>query len=92
MCVNCYVVNCRMSMMPPHMAMMQAQGNPTKPLFPSAVPTSSPGATIVGADFKPISSGSDTFKVHFLLHYNNSISSFIHYHLVINQYFRLSCS
>ncbi|CAG9817908.1 unnamed protein product [Phaedon cochleariae] len=49
-----------MHMMPPHMqAMMQGQGGPPKPLFPSAIPTSSPGgpgAPIVGADFKPISS------------------------------------
>ncbi|XP_022917009.1 BUB3-interacting and GLEBS motif-containing protein ZNF207 isoform X2 [Onthophagus taurus] len=45
-----------MPMMPPPM-MMQAQGGPAKPLFPSAIPTSSPGAPIVGADFKPISSG-----------------------------------
>jgi hypothetical protein len=45
-----------MQMMPPHMAMMQGQGGPAKPLFPSAIPTSSPGASIVGADFKPISS------------------------------------
>ena len=44
-------------MMPPHMAMMQSQPGPQKPLFPSAVPTSSPGAAVVGADFKPISSG-----------------------------------
>lgn len=48
-------------MMPPHMqAMMQGQGGPAKPLFPSAIPTSSPGgpsAPVVGADFKPISSG-----------------------------------
>lgn len=44
-------------MMPPHM-MMQGQGGPPKPLFPSAVvPSSSPGAGVVGADFKPISSG-----------------------------------
>lgn len=51
----------RMQMMPPHMqAMMQGQGGPAKPLFPSAIPTSSPGgpsAPVVGADFKPISSG-----------------------------------
>lgn len=46
-----------MPMMPHHIAMMQAQGGPPKPLFPSAIPTSSPGASIVGADFKPISSG-----------------------------------
>lgn len=47
-----------MQMMPPHMqAMMQGQG-PPKPLFPSAIPTSSPGgAPVVGADFKPIASG-----------------------------------
>lgn len=45
----------RMSMLPPHMAMMS--GGPPKPLFPSAVPTSSPGAPVVGADFKPINSG-----------------------------------
>lgn len=46
-----------MPMMPPHMqAMMQAQG-PPKPLFPSAIPTSSPGAPVVGADFKPIATG-----------------------------------
>lgn len=47
-----------MQMMPPHM-MPPGQG-PPKPLFPSAVPTSSassPGAPIVGADFKPITSG-----------------------------------
>ncbi|XP_050302123.1 BUB3-interacting and GLEBS motif-containing protein ZNF207 [Anthonomus grandis grandis] len=41
-------------MLPPHM-MMQGQG-PPKPLFPSAVPSSSPGAAVVGADFKPINS------------------------------------
>lgn len=47
-----------MQMMPPHMAaMMQGQGGPAKPLFPSAVPCSSPGAPVVGADFKPITSG-----------------------------------
>ncbi|KAF5293566.1 hypothetical protein FQA39_LY03051 [Lamprigera yunnana] len=46
-----------MQMMPPHLAMMQAQASPAKPLFPSAVPVSSPGASIVGADFKPISAG-----------------------------------
>lgn len=46
-----------MQMMPPHMAMMQGQGGPAKPLFPSAIPCSSPGATVVGADFKPITSG-----------------------------------
>ncbi|XP_072382789.1 BUB3-interacting and GLEBS motif-containing protein ZNF207 [Diabrotica undecimpunctata] len=49
-----------MQMMPPHMQqMMQGQGGPPKPLFPSAIPTSSPGAPgtpVVGADFKPISS------------------------------------
>lgn len=45
-----------MHMMPPHMAMMQGQAAPAKPLFPSAVPTSSAGGAIVGADFKPISS------------------------------------
>ncbi|KAJ8959017.1 hypothetical protein NQ318_022269 [Aromia moschata] len=34
----------RMPMMPPHMSgMMQGQGGPAKPLFPSAIPTSSPG-------------------------------------------------
>ncbi|XP_076261598.1 BUB3-interacting and GLEBS motif-containing protein ZNF207-like isoform X3 [Rhynchophorus ferrugineus] len=43
-------------MMPPHM-MMPGQAGPPKPLFPSAVPTSSPGAAVVGADFKPISAG-----------------------------------
>ncbi|KAL1489149.1 hypothetical protein ABEB36_014090 [Hypothenemus hampei] len=43
-------------MLPPHM-MMQSQPGPPKPLFPSAVPSSSPGAAVVGADFKPISSG-----------------------------------
>ncbi|KAK9752180.1 hypothetical protein QE152_g4387 [Popillia japonica] len=47
----------RMPMMPPPMAMMQPQSGAAKPLFPSAVPTSSPGAPVVGADFKPISSG-----------------------------------
>ncbi|GJQ80937.1 hypothetical protein Trydic_g4754 [Trypoxylus dichotomus] len=47
----------RMPMIPPPMAMMQSQGGAAKPLFPSAVPTSSPGAPVVGADFKPISSG-----------------------------------
>lgn len=53
-----------MPMMPPHhMAMMQGQGGPAKPLFPSALPTSSPGASIVGADFKPISSGKKKFKI-----------------------------
>ncbi|XP_065173795.1 BUB3-interacting and GLEBS motif-containing protein ZNF207 isoform X1 [Atheta coriaria] len=47
-----------MPMMPPHM-MMQQQGGPAKPLFPSAVPSSSPGTggAIVGADFKPITTG-----------------------------------
>lgn len=56
-----------MQMMPPHhMAMMQGQGGPAKPLFPSAIPTSSPGASIVGADFKPISSGE-------LLHYKTKL-------------------
>nr|CAH7712505.1 unnamed protein product [Callosobruchus chinensis] len=49
-----------MPMMPPHMQqMMPGQSGPPKPLFPSAVPTSSPnGPTppVVGADFKPISS------------------------------------
>ncbi|KAL3272601.1 hypothetical protein HHI36_014071 [Cryptolaemus montrouzieri] len=45
-----------MQMMPPHM-MMQGQPGPAKPLFPSAVPTSSPGGAVVGADFKPISQG-----------------------------------
>lgn len=44
-------------MLPPHLAMMQAQASPAKPLFPSAVPVSSPGAPVVGADFKPISAG-----------------------------------
>lgn len=47
---------------PPHMmGGPPGQGGPPKPLFPSAVPTSassSPGAPVVGADFKPISSGS----------------------------------
>lgn len=43
-------------MLPPHM-MMAGQAGPPKPLFPSAIPTSSPGAAVVGADFKPISSG-----------------------------------
>lgn len=43
-------------MVPPHM-MMAGQGGPAKPLFPSAIPCSSPGAPIVGADFKPITSG-----------------------------------
>ncbi|XP_066258492.1 BUB3-interacting and GLEBS motif-containing protein ZNF207 isoform X1 [Euwallacea similis] len=43
-------------MLPPHM-MMAGQPGPPKPLFPSAIPTSSPGAAVVGADFKPISSG-----------------------------------
>ncbi|KAH1015763.1 hypothetical protein HUJ04_007098 [Dendroctonus ponderosae] len=43
-------------MMAQHM-MMQGQPGPPKPLFPSAVPSSSPGAAVVGADFKPISSG-----------------------------------
>ncbi|XP_017776432.1 PREDICTED: BUB3-interacting and GLEBS motif-containing protein ZNF207 isoform X2 [Nicrophorus vespilloides] len=46
-----------MPMMPPHMAMMQQQGGPPKPLFPSAVPSSSPSSAVVGADFKPITSG-----------------------------------
>ncbi|KAJ8980981.1 hypothetical protein NQ317_013435 [Molorchus minor] len=49
-----------MPMMPPGMqGMMHGQGGPAKPLFPSAIPTSSPGgpsAPVVGADFKPISS------------------------------------
>lgn len=44
-------------MLPPHLAMMQAQASQAKPLFPSAIPVSSPGASIVGADFKPISAG-----------------------------------
>lgn len=46
----------RMQMMHHHM-MIQGQPGPPKPLFPSAIPTSSPGAAVVGADFKPISSG-----------------------------------
>lgn len=50
-----------MTMMPPHMmGAPPGQGVPPKPLFPSAVPTSaasSPGTPIVGADFKPITSG-----------------------------------
>ncbi|XP_056648754.1 BUB3-interacting and GLEBS motif-containing protein ZNF207 [Diorhabda sublineata] len=50
-----------MQMMPAaHMQqMMQNQAGPPKPLFPSAIPTSSPGGPgtpVVGADFKPISS------------------------------------
>lgn len=49
-----------MQMMPPHMAAMmqagQGGGPPAKPLFPSAIPTSSAVAPVVGADFKPISS------------------------------------
>lgn len=45
-------------MLPPHLTMMQAPGGPAKPLFPSAVPSSSPGGSaIVGADFKPITTG-----------------------------------
>lgn len=56
-----------MAMMPPHMAMMQGQPGPAKPLFPSAIPTSSPGAAIVGADFKPISSGNSQKKYFFVL-------------------------
>lgn len=48
-------------MMPPHMmGAPPGQAGPPKPLFPSAVPTSasaSPGAPVVGADFKPISTG-----------------------------------
>ncbi|XP_018319335.1 BUB3-interacting and GLEBS motif-containing protein ZNF207 isoform X2 [Agrilus planipennis] len=41
-----------MSLIPPHM-----MASPAKPLFPSAIPSSSPGgAPVVGADFKPISS------------------------------------
>lgn len=52
-----------MQMMPPHIAMMQGQGGPAKPLFPSAVPVSSPGAQVVGADFKPITSG-----IHYLFY------------------------
>lgn len=55
-------------MMPPHMAMMQGQGGPAKPLFPSAVPASSPGATIVGADFKPITSGKATFQTIYIIY------------------------
>lgn len=47
-----------MQMMPAHMQqMMQQQAGPPKPLFPSAIPTSSSGGPIVGTDFKPISSG-----------------------------------
>ncbi|CAH1100615.1 unnamed protein product [Psylliodes chrysocephalus] len=46
-----------MQMMPAHMQqMMQQQAGPPKPLFPSAIPTSSSGGPIVGTDFKPISS------------------------------------
>ncbi|XP_044758176.1 BUB3-interacting and GLEBS motif-containing protein ZNF207 isoform X1 [Coccinella septempunctata] len=48
----------RMPMMPPHHMMMQGQPGPAKPLFPSAVPTSSPGGAVVGADFKPITQAS----------------------------------
>lgn len=55
-----------MSMMPPHMqAMLSGQG-PPKPLFPSAIPTSSPGGPggpIVGADFKPITSGKNSKNI-----------------------------
>ncbi|CAG9864933.1 unnamed protein product [Phyllotreta striolata] len=47
-------------MMNAHMQqMMQGQAGPPKPLFPSAIPTSStggPGTPVVGTDFKPISS------------------------------------
>lgn len=50
-----------MQMMPPHMmGAPPGQSGPPKPLFPSAVPTStasSPGNPVVGADFKPITSG-----------------------------------
>lgn len=47
-----------MPMLPPQLAMMQPPGGPAKPLFPSAVPSSSPGGSaIVGADFKPITTG-----------------------------------
>lgn len=47
-------------MMPPHMMGGPPGQGPPKPLFPSAVPTSSassPGTPVVGADFKPITSG-----------------------------------
>lgn len=54
-------------MMPPHLAMMQAPGGPAKPLFPSAVPSSSPGsAAVVGADFKPITTGKTFFPCRFV--------------------------
>lgn len=47
-----------MQMLPPQLAMMQPPGGPAKPLFPSAIPSSSPGGSaIVGADFKPITTG-----------------------------------
>lgn len=47
-------------MMPPHMMGGPPGQGPPKPLFPSAVPTSSassPGTPVVGADFKPITAG-----------------------------------
>lgn len=47
-----------MQMLPPQLAMMQAASGQAKPLFPSAIPSSSPGGSaIVGADFKPITTG-----------------------------------
>ncbi|KAF2901338.1 hypothetical protein ILUMI_04844 [Ignelater luminosus] len=64
-----------MHMMPPHLAMMQAQASPAKPLFPSAVPVSSPGAPVVGADFKPITSGSPTTKPTFPAYTGATISA-----------------
>lgn len=64
-----------MNMMPPHLAMMQAQANPAKPLFPSAVPVSSPGAPVVGADFKPITAGSPTAKPTFPAYTGATISA-----------------
>ncbi|XP_023023234.1 bub3 interacting GLEBS and Zinc finger domain protein [Leptinotarsa decemlineata] len=49
-----------MPMMAGHMqAMLHGQGGPHKPLFPSAIPSTSPGGRgtpVVGADFKPITS------------------------------------
>lgn len=72
-----------MSMMPPHM-MMQNQGGPAKPLFPSAVPASSPGATIVGADFKPITSGKYFDQLY-------GVSKFQYYE-VLCRYFELAGS
>ncbi|KAG5886604.1 hypothetical protein JTB14_001028 [Gonioctena quinquepunctata] len=48
-----------MPLMTAHMqAVMQGQGAPQKPLFPSAIPSSpgGPVAPVVGADFKPITS------------------------------------